>query len=139
MRFGPLFVLTVASFPSLVRAQGIITTLAGADWIFPRTTIHAALAPLGRVTFLAVDANGNIYAADPDNHMVVKIAPDRGLTVVAGNGMKGYSGDGGPAVNASLDGPVGVAEDGAGSLFTCRRAWPACGPAPGTRSTVRTG
>jgi hypothetical protein len=117
MRIARLLVLTAASFPSLVREQGIITTLAGADWIFPRTAIHAALAPLGRITFLAVDASGSIYAADSDNHMVVKIAPDRGLTVAAGSGMKGFSGDGGLAVNASLDSPVGVAVAAAGNVF----------------------
>ena len=43
--------------------------------------------------------------------------PDGTLTVVAGNGIKGYSGDGGAAVSASLNGPRGLALDAAGVLY----------------------
>jgi uncharacterized protein (TIGR03437 family) len=66
---------------------------------------------------VAVDGGGNVYVADIGNHMVVRIAKDGTLTVVAGNGKPGFSGDGGPATHASLNTPIGVALDAAGNLF----------------------
>ena len=50
-----------------------------------------------------------MYAADSGNNIVVRISPSGVLTVVAGNGVAGFSGDGGPAASASLRGPSGVA------------------------------
>lgn len=66
---------------------------------------------------MAFDGAGNYYIADPSNHLVVKVAASGTLSVVAGNGNPGYSGDNGPAVNAQLDIPWGVALDSAGNLY----------------------
>ena len=93
----------------------VITTVAGSQWVFhggPATS-----APLGSVWGVAVDAAGNVYASDQDNNLVVKISPSGILTVVAGNGVRGFSGDGGPATSASLYYPAGVAVDAAGNLY----------------------
>src|SRR5258708_247980 len=54
---------------------------------------------------LAVDSAGNVYIADSDNSSVRKVANGI-ITTVAGNGTFGFSGDGGPAVNAQLNTPV---------------------------------
>jgi NHL repeat len=97
----------------------IITTVAGTNWFFPNPPIRAVNAPLGSVTAAAVDANGNLYVADSGNDVVMRIAVDGTLTVVAGNGIRGFSGDGGVATDASLslEFSACVAVDAAGSLY----------------------
>jgi sugar lactone lactonase YvrE len=66
-----------------------------------------------------VDGLGNLYVPDLDNQRVRRIAPDGTITTVAGNGEAGYSGDGGPAIDAALSerGFWNVATDAAGNLF----------------------
>src|SRR5690242_14310863 len=80
----------------------VITTVAGSNTVFP-LSIPALQAPLGSVAAVAADSSGNVYAADSANNIVVRIAKDGTLTVVAGNGNPGFSGDGGPATRASLN------------------------------------
>ena len=85
-----------------VRAQTIITTFAGSDYHFDGDGKRAIQAPLGHVSAVAVDNQGRVYVADPDNHMVLRFTPNGTLNVIAGNGIAGNSGDGGPATSASL-------------------------------------
>lgn len=66
---------------------------------------------------VVVDAAGNLFIADSSNNRIRKIGTDDNIATVAGNGTNGYSGDGGPATNASLSYPAGVAMDNAGNLF----------------------
>jgi len=67
---------------------------------------------------LAIDTAGNIYVADTAGHRVRKIAPDGTITTVAGNGSGGFGGDGGPATQASLYYPKGIAVDpSSGNLY----------------------
>ena len=66
---------------------------------------------------VAVDAAGNLYFSDTDNQRVRKVSPSGIITTVAGNGNPGFSGDGGPATSASLQGPFGIAVDATGNLF----------------------
>ena len=66
----------------------------------------------------AIDAAGNLYFADLLNQRIRRIDAVTGIiTTVAGNGTVGYSGDNGPAVNAELNYPYGVASDQAGNLY----------------------
>ena len=115
--------LPFAFFPFPCHAQGVITTVAGSEWIFPAGPLPAANAPLGRVVGVAVDAAGNVFAADRGDKIVVKIYLTGVLNVVAGNGIVGFSGDGGPATSARLflsdfsSGVAGVALDAAGNLY----------------------
>jgi uncharacterized protein (TIGR03437 family) len=99
-------------------SQSIITTVAGTDFIFPRT-VRAADAPLDGPTCVGADAQGNVYVCDGKNHIVARVSRAGVLTIAAGNGIRagGYSGDGGPAVSASLNYPQGVAIDFAGNLY----------------------
>ncbi len=72
----------------------------------------------------AADAQGNLYIADEGNNVIRKVNATTGvITVVAGNGYGagmipgGYTGDGGPALQAELGGPFGVAVDKAGNIY----------------------
>jgi uncharacterized protein (TIGR03437 family) len=69
----------------------------------------ATRAALNGPSSVAVDAAGNVYIADRDNHRIRQVSPAGAITTVAGNGQKGYSGDGGPATAAVLNSPYGVA------------------------------
>ncbi len=66
---------------------------------------------------LAYDAAGNLYFAESGNQVVRRLGVDGSLTVVAGTGVQGYSGDGGAATLASLDSPGAIALDAAGNLL----------------------
>ncbi len=98
-------------------AQGVITTVAGTEWVFRGDGGPAINAPLGETTGVAVDSAGNVFAADIGNHLVVKVSPAGILTVVAGTGNRGFSGDGGLATSAGLNIPRGVALDRSGNLY----------------------
>ena len=76
--------------------------------------IQAGLNPLG----VTVDSAGNLYLADTGNNRIRRVAVASGIiTTVAGDGVRGFSGDGGPATSAHLDGPTGVTLDTAGDLY----------------------
>jgi DNA-binding beta-propeller fold protein YncE len=70
----------------------------------------AGLASFNGPKELAVDASGNIWVVDTENHAIRFIdATTRVIQTVAGQGRSGAGGDGGPATRASLDRPHGVA------------------------------
>ncbi len=98
---------------------GVIDTVAGdGNGGFSGDNAPAASASLLEPAGIAVDSAGNLYIADTRNQRIRKVAASNGLiTTVAGTGQPGYSGDGGPAVSASLEGPKGVAVDARGNLF----------------------
>jgi len=51
---------------------------------------------------LALDPNGNLFIADHGNRRIRKIAPNGVISTIAGTGIDGYSGDGGPAITAQI-------------------------------------
>ena len=77
----------------------------------------ASRAQLGFISSLAVDFAGNVFIADLVGQRIRKIDRDGIITTVGGNGIPGYSGDGGPGTNATLDYPLGLAVDAAGNVY----------------------
>jgi uncharacterized protein (TIGR03437 family) len=82
--------------------QNVITTIAGIDPSFGGDGQPALQVPVGYVNGVATDGAGNVYFTDPLEHLVLRVTPDGTLNVVAGNGIAGYSGDGGPATSAAI-------------------------------------
>ena len=96
-----------------------INTLAGSRVI--ENGIQAVQAQLNRPGAVAVDGSGNLYIADSRNNSVRKVDSTGTITTVAGTGEYGFGGDGGPAVQALLRDPAGVAVDEAGNLYIADR------------------
>jgi uncharacterized protein (TIGR03437 family) len=101
-----------------VNAAGMISTYAGNGVAgFSGDGGLAVNASLNQVMSVALDAAGNLYVADAENRRIRKIDPSGIITTIAGTGVQGYSGDGGPAASAMLGRPVALALDGAGNLY----------------------
>jgi sugar lactone lactonase YvrE len=112
-----------------VAPDGIISTIAGdgSPWGgYWGDGGPAVKAGIGGTGMLRVDGAGNLYIADYYNDVIRKVTPGGIITTIAGNYQQpnflagpvgGYSGDGGPATSAQLNGPLGVALDGAGNFY----------------------
>ena len=77
----------------------------------------ATAAQISTIQGIAVDRWGNLYLSDTGNHRVRKISASGVITTLAGTGVAGFSGDGGPAAAAQLNLPYGLAADLAGYLY----------------------
>jgi type IX secretion system substrate protein/NHL repeat-containing protein len=108
-----------------VNPAGIITTVAGNG-----SSIHsgdngpATDAGIVNPVSLAIDNAGNLYIAEDSVSMgtwevtwVRKVNTSGIITTIAGNGIPGYSGDGGPATSAELEQAYGIAVDNAGNVY----------------------
>jgi sugar lactone lactonase YvrE len=82
----------------------------------------ATQAQLNSPRGVAVDGAGNVYIADTGNHRIRRVGSNGIITTYAGTNGPGFSGDGGPATQAQLSSPVGVAVDGAGAVYIADRA-----------------
>jgi Adenylate and Guanylate cyclase catalytic domain/NHL repeat len=93
-----------------------ITTVAGTGVSGDGPDGRAAAATdLAHPIGLALDSDGRLYIVD--GNRVRKINADGTVTTIAGTGRAGFSGDGGPATSADLNGPQSIAIDSAGDLF----------------------
>ncbi len=102
----------------MVSAGGTITTVAGSGaTVYFGDSGPATSASLSNPSGVVVDGGGNLYIADPNNNRIRKVSAGGTISTVAGNGIYGFSGDGGPAASASLSFPFGVATDGGGNLY----------------------
>ena len=72
---------------------------------------------LSAPTGVKLDAVGKIYVADWANYRIRKVDTNRIISTVAGNGVPGFGGDGGPAASASLNLPTDIGVDAKGSLY----------------------
>ena len=98
---------------------GLISTVAGTG-VFGSSGDggDAIAARLGGPDGIAVDGEGNIYIADESNHRVRKIDISTGIiNTIAGTGVAGFSGDGGPATSAKLYFPSRIAIDASCNIY----------------------
>jgi uncharacterized protein (TIGR03437 family) len=93
----------------------IITPVAGSDPIYKGFSGLAVNAALGSITGVAVAQNGTLYLSS--YAVVVAATPSGTISVIAGNGTSGYSGDGGGATQAQLTSPGALTLDPAGDLY----------------------
>lgn len=101
-----------------VTSNGAIRTVAGnGDPGFSGDDGPGTSAQLSHPTGVAIDAAGNLFIVDHDNNRIRKVTPDGVISTVVGIGTAGFSGDGGPAISAQLNYPMGITADAAGNLF----------------------
>jgi len=101
-----------------VAVDGMISLVAGnGNAGYSGDGTAATNASLYYPAGVAVDSAGTLYIADSANNRVRKVDASGTIATVAGNGSPGYSGDGGPATEAMLMHPAGVAVDAAGNLY----------------------
>lgn len=106
------------------RFYGVVRAAAGKTGVFfgrKMTAGHIYTIAAGlsiELTGVAAGQAGDVLVADATTHLIRLISNKTGaIHTIAGNGTAGHSGDGGPALRASLDGPAGVAADPAGNVF----------------------
>ncbi|MFN0282157.1 MAG: NHL repeat-containing protein [Kineosporiaceae bacterium] len=105
-----------------IDGTGIITTVAG-------TGVDGASGDGGPATSaqisqafdIGVDDAGCVYLPDTGNNRLRTFCPGGTISTVAGTGVAGSSGDGGPATSARLNGPAGVAADSSGIIYLADR------------------
>jgi sugar lactone lactonase YvrE len=103
-----------------IAPSSIITTFAGTGTPgFSGDGGPATAAQFNLPQGVVFDALGNSYIVDMKNHRVRKISTSGIISTVAGNGIAGYSGDGGIATLAQLDSPCALAVDINASLYVC--------------------
>ena len=116
-----------------VTPQGTITTFAGNGHAgYSGDGGPASSALLSTPVDVKTDNNGNVFIADLTASVVRKVSPNGIITTVAGNGTKGFSGDGGPATQATISGAAAIAVDPSGNLFIADRPSAASTISPAT-------
>ena len=102
----------------MVNAAGIISTVAGTGMGgYTGDGGPATAAKIYAQGQIAIDHHGNLYIAELNSNRVRKINTSGIITTIAGNGMQGYSGDGGPATAAQLFKPTGLFTDNCDNVF----------------------
>jgi len=98
--------------------SGTITTVVGEGIAGDSGDGGPAIkARLRNPTGVTVDAAGNLYIADSNNHKIRKVTTNGKIETIAGTGTRKLSGDGGPAINASLNRPYDLAIGNDGELY----------------------
>jgi hypothetical protein len=107
-----------------VSPDGVITTVVGSGAVgAPADGTAATAAPLNYPVTVARDCAGTMFVGDQYNNQIYAVSPTTGsLTIVAGSGVLGYAGDGGPATAAQFSGIFDIALDDAGNLYVADQA-----------------
>jgi hypothetical protein len=111
-------------------ADGFVSTVAGTgfggtNWGVHTPGVGAAAGDGGLATHsvleepqgVAFDSHGNLYIADRDHDAIRKVDTNGIITTVAGTGVRGFSGDGGPATQAKIARPLAVTFDAANNMY----------------------
>ena len=102
-------------------ASNRLTTIAGTGQKgFEGEARHAIETPFSAPHEIRFDEQGNLYVVERDGHAVRRVANQTGfVSIVAGTGEAGYSGDGGSSILAQLRQPHSLAFDSQGNLLIC--------------------
>lgn len=102
-----------------VLSPGRIDTVIGSgQWIYRGDGVPGNMAQIFLPMGVFVDAGGNMFVSDANNNRVRRVDAHTGLiSTVAGNGVPGFAGDGGPATQAMVSLPSALTLDGAGNIF----------------------
>jgi sugar lactone lactonase YvrE len=100
---------------------GSLDRSGGVNW----TDVPRVAGPVPNPGYMVFDSHGDLFFSDrapnfaggPGGCRIVRVTPDHTFSVVAGTGVCGFSGDGGPATQAQLDDPNGIAFDSHGNLY----------------------
>ena len=110
-----LTILALLAAPASAQVFRIETILGDFD---PLETVPLAEARVRFPSALAIDSAGNLYFVDQDTYRVRKVDASGQVSTIAGSGLPGFSGDGGPATSARLGDRVeGLAVDGDGNIY----------------------
>jgi len=102
---------------SAANAQNIYTIAGVGGFGYSGDGGPATAAGFNQPAGSSFDKQGNLYVADWENNRIRKINTSGIVTTIAGNGVKGYTGNGGAATAAEIGLPNGVAEDAAGNVY----------------------
>ncbi len=102
-----------------VHAQtGNITTVVGnGTAAYSGEGVVAVSSAVNHPAELVIDGSGNTYFSELNSNRIRKVSPSGIITTIAGTGVAGYSGDGGPATAARLNMPFGIDLDNAGNVY----------------------
>ncbi len=96
----------------VIEADGKLGTYAGNGTSrYSGDGNEALSAQLQAPNNIAYDSQGNLYISDSENNRIRKVDTTGGISTIAGTGISGYFGDGGPAAQAELSSPNGIAVD----------------------------
>lgn len=101
-----------------ISPAGIITTVAGTGTAaYSGDGGPASAAKLSFPNYIYMSSSGDLFVTDNGNHVIRKISVAGTISTIAGNGIPGASGDGGPATAARLNYPAGLTMDSYGNLY----------------------
>ena len=124
-----LYFISPSGFVSLIRKideNGIISQVKNTGEAGYKKTIFEGnvgasmksdIVAITQFSDIAIGPKGNIFIADRINHQIRKMDKNGRITTIAGTGESGYSGDGGPALNAAFRDPQGLTVDKKGNLY----------------------
>ncbi len=111
--------ITLFYYDAFAQTGSFVYTIAGNGTVgYSGDGGPATAAAVNQAKGVCQDAADNIYISDIGSHTIRKINAVTGvINTIAGNGSSGYSGDGGPAISATLNQPQGIACDAAGNVY----------------------
>ncbi len=116
---GNLYTANGAEAFKIDQSTGLISIVAGSGYYgYGGDGGPATQAALSEPESVAVDPSGNLDIADTENYRIRQVGASTGfISTIAGTGAYGFSGDGGPSVNAELSLPLDVAVDSSGNIY----------------------
>ncbi len=114
---GNLYIIDITKLVRKISTNGEITSVAYSGNYGASADVRPGGTAIFTAEGVAVDGAGNLYVAEGSNYRVQKVSPAGTISTVAGNGTRGYSGDGGPATDAQLSEPTALTIDPGGNLY----------------------